>query len=480
MFEKKRGTRFLASVMALVMLLSLAPVGALAADEPPTNEECSAMPLPANEANPKPVVTDEENTANTNEEPTSPLRNEGDAVMTADNNASPFGLSWNTPLKINDISLSKSVCENCDVYYYETGSTELTQFEGTITHSNQPVPYGIVFFVAPHEGYALTEIIANNTKNAEFFSIANNDDISETDFYTKNSGNSNMTPVQKLLAAGFDETGLRNLVTEAKDQKNCVAAFIYSRSGTNNASISDTLSFYAKKLATLEKKVDHVTRGSEQLNLATQKVRAGDIITYSFTVTYYQGTDSITYENIRVTDSRVTDPQTMEFQGPSGGNTTETKTATYTVTEQDIINAAQNEDKLTNTATLTYTYQAPYNNGAYTVSDTATANVTTVGTVSYEYTGTVPDGVANLPTTASHEKNEQVRVADRPNNITGYTFEGWTAPADVTVNSDGYFAMPDKSITFTGKWIANKYKVTYKDGDTCKFVNDVLQIREGL
>lgn len=57
MFEKKRGTRFLASVMALVMLLSLAPVGALAADE-----------TPANEANPKSVVTDEENTENTNEE----------------------------------------------------------------------------------------------------------------------------------------------------------------------------------------------------------------------------------------------------------------------------------------------------------------------------------------------------------------------------------------------------------------------------
>ena len=73
MFEKKRGTRFLASVMALVMLLSLAPVGALAADEePPANEECSTVALPANEANPNPVVTDEENTANTNEEPTPP------------------------------------------------------------------------------------------------------------------------------------------------------------------------------------------------------------------------------------------------------------------------------------------------------------------------------------------------------------------------------------------------------------------------
>ena len=38
MFEKKRGTRFLASVMALVMLLSLAPVGALAAETGKTFE----------------------------------------------------------------------------------------------------------------------------------------------------------------------------------------------------------------------------------------------------------------------------------------------------------------------------------------------------------------------------------------------------------------------------------------------------------
>lgn len=73
MFEKKRGKRFLASVMALVMLLSLAPVGALAADgETLTNEECSTAALPANETDPKPVVTDEQNTGNTNEETTPP------------------------------------------------------------------------------------------------------------------------------------------------------------------------------------------------------------------------------------------------------------------------------------------------------------------------------------------------------------------------------------------------------------------------
>ena len=71
MFEKKNGKRFLASVMALVMLLSLAPVGALAAENEDPQEN-TAVTLPANETAPKPVVTDEQNTENTNEEPTPP------------------------------------------------------------------------------------------------------------------------------------------------------------------------------------------------------------------------------------------------------------------------------------------------------------------------------------------------------------------------------------------------------------------------
>ena len=71
MFEKKRGKRFLASVMALVMLLSLAPVGALAAENE-DQQENPAVTQPADETNPKPVVTDEQNTENTNEEPTPP------------------------------------------------------------------------------------------------------------------------------------------------------------------------------------------------------------------------------------------------------------------------------------------------------------------------------------------------------------------------------------------------------------------------
>ena len=88
MFEKKRGKRFLASVMALVMLLSLAPVGALAAENEDSQEN-TTVSLPADEANPKPVET---GTANTNEETTPPPANEGIAVLPANNNNAPVAL----------------------------------------------------------------------------------------------------------------------------------------------------------------------------------------------------------------------------------------------------------------------------------------------------------------------------------------------------------------------------------------------------
>lgn len=69
MFEKKRGKRFLASVMALVMLLSLAPVGALATDK--TTEESPAVAQSAVEGKDQQAEVDTEDTnENTPTEPT--------------------------------------------------------------------------------------------------------------------------------------------------------------------------------------------------------------------------------------------------------------------------------------------------------------------------------------------------------------------------------------------------------------------------
>ena len=484
MFEKKRGKRFLASVMALVMLLSLTPVGALAADEPPTTEESSAV----EDENQQAVMDTPENGETTNSDAddgvtTLPLLDEsrpvGDnseaAIIPEKNLIAPYfpsgpqnPISTDTK-KISNISITENERENCDVYYYESGSTELKEFNGTIAHTNYDAPYGVVFFVAPRDGYALTKITADTAK-AEFYSIANNEEIAQTEFYTKNSNTGNKTPVKKLIAAGFDENNLNALVTQAKEKK-CVAAFIFSRSGRDTNNIVVNLGFYAKKLATLEKTVTGVKRNNETIDLETTKVRAGDVIEYSFKVTYDSTDGNLTYKDVTVTDSRLTDPQKMTFTTSE----TETQKATYTVTEQDIVEAAKNGDKLTNTATLTYTYQAPYNNGEYTVSDTATANVTTVSSVIYQYTGDVPSGVS-LPDSVIYEKGDSVSVATAPENVTGYTFSGWSpTDVDVTVNEDK-FTMPGHSVTFTGTWTANSnvsYKVHYyKDGTTDKVFDD--------
>lgn len=75
MFEKKRGKRFLASVMALVMLLSLAPVGALATDE--TTEESPAVAQSAVEGK------GQQDTEDTNENtPTEPTKDSDSAEAT--------------------------------------------------------------------------------------------------------------------------------------------------------------------------------------------------------------------------------------------------------------------------------------------------------------------------------------------------------------------------------------------------------------
>ena len=89
MFEKKRGKRFLASVMALVMLLSLAPVGALATEGEGQPAENQTVTQPANGVDQKPVET---GTANTNEETTPPPANEGITTLPANNNNTTVAL----------------------------------------------------------------------------------------------------------------------------------------------------------------------------------------------------------------------------------------------------------------------------------------------------------------------------------------------------------------------------------------------------
>ena len=405
MFEKKRGKRFLASVMALVMLLSLAPVGALAVG------------------------------------------------------GGGYGISVN----LNETNRGK-----CNVYYAETKTayratstdqnlTELNQ-GGSVTHdkSENLTSYGVIFFVAPHDGYALEGLGA--TASAEIYqSIVNNENLRQTDFWTKNS------QIENLRRAGFTEEQIEALAQEAKN-KGCVAAFIFTRSASNWGDINSNLNFTTHQLATFEKSITAVRSGDTTYtnDLNNVKVRVGDVITYSFKVTFYPDGNNITYSDIVVTDERLGGEDSRITFTDSSSAGTQTETKNYTVTSEDI-----RTGKLENTATLTYKYKAPYNVGAVNATATATARIATVSAVSYAYTGTVPAGAPNVREgvySPTHYAEDQiVPIAPIP-SLEGYQFTGWTAPADVTVDdATGTFTMPDKSITFTGEWIANKHSVTYKD-----------------
>ena len=406
MFEKKRGTRFLASVMALVMLLSLAPVGALAAG------------------------------------------------------GGGYGISVN----LNETSRGE-----CNVYYAETKSTyrdtstdqnliELNQ-GGSVTHakSENLTSYGVIFFVAPHDGHALEGMDAT-ASDGNYLSIVNNEDLHQTDFWTQKS------QITHLKSAGFTEEQITTLAQEAKS-KGCVAAFIFTRSASNWGDIDSKLNFTTHQLATFEKSITAVKSGDETYteNLNNVKVRVGDVITYSFEVTFYPDGNNITYSDIVVTDERLGGEDSRITFTDSSSAGTQTETKNYTVTSEDI-----RTGKLENTATLTYKYKAPYNVGAVNSTATATAKIATVSAVSYQYdNGPRPSDATDVTTgvyaPTERSEGESVTVAANPTG-TGYTFSGWTAPGDVTVNDNGTFTMPDKSITFTGKWIANKHSVTYKDG----------------
>ncbi|BAK98474.1 hypothetical protein OBV_12760 [Oscillibacter valericigenes Sjm18-20] len=85
-----------------------------------------------------------------------------------------------------------------------------------------------------------------------------------------------------------------------------------------------------------------------------------------------------------------------------------------------------------------------------------------VSTVTYEYTGTVPTDASALPSTVSYKFGAPVTIAEDA-TATGYTFNGWENGDAKAVN----FTMPDGSVTLTGSWDINTYKLTveYKYAD---------------
>ena len=97
--------------------------------------------------------------------------------------------------------------------------------------------------------------------------------------------------------------------------------------------------------------------------------------------------------------------------------------------------------------------------------------------ITYEYTGTVPDGAAaQLPPPVSDVAYKSEQTVDNVPTLPGYSFVGWTSE-QVTPDASGKFTMPNKDVVFKGSW-TEKDKVTIKyvakDGGTVTLANETL------
>lgn len=83
----------------------------------------------------------------------------------------------------------------------------------------------------------------------------------------------------------------------------------------------------------------------------------------------------------------------------------------------------------------------------------------TLYSVTYNYTGTVPDNVPAAPAVSSYNEGAIVGVEAEP-NVSNYTFSGWSS-TDVTA-TNGSFTMPAKNVVFTGSFTQKTtYNVIY-------------------
>lgn len=79
--------------------------------------------------------------------------------------------------------------------------------------------------------------------------------------------------------------------------------------------------------------------------------------------------------------------------------------------------------------------------------------------VTYTYTGSVPQGL-QPPTETEYDFGASVTIANAPDAVPGYTFEGWKRGTEDATN----FSMPAENVTITGNWKKNDdagYKIEY-------------------
>ncbi len=279
----------------------------------------------------------------------------------------------------------------------ENGNTIRTY---TITYTSTDVSStGLIYFIKPDEGYAVTYVYDNtgNTYSQFYATSAVKDYYSKSDFLNAYGGSHNGGWYTDIMTNAEWDALIAQAIAAG-----CDAVYWNTRGGiTANGSYTGYYTNYCNKLPTVDKVITSLTRtvdGEETTITYVEgetEVQVGDVINYTVTVTTYYETVDITYSNAYLTDtmssgsgaaatftdtSATNSGTVLEVTNDLGNGTTQTAvsqtagtyTVTYTVTEEDV------DSVLLNTVALSYDYTSTYSKGSYGGSANAECAVTIV------------------------------------------------------------------------------------------------------
>lgn len=269
-----------------------------------------------------------------------------------------------------------------------------------------------------------------------------------------------------------DETTYNKTIAAAKTLKNN-AEYLYTVCyGAQNDVIDwnkETVGDFLENHIASTGKAYNATDSGDSLSEAFAKIYESikQGISSGFTVTDPMG-QYVTLQDKSLTDSTISNGKIIWT--PKNGTTVDNdgkKTTTYTLTYKVTLGEVPEDG----TYPLNKDTTLKFKDG--NADKTLHFNVPGVYreapryTVTYQYTGDVPDGAQDqLPSdNTQYKKGDTVTVKDAP-TLDGYTFSGWTPTTENVTINNGKFEMPANNVVLEGSWTKLEgYTVKYMWGD---------------
>lgn len=268
------------------------------------------------------------------------------------------GAGWNPTDRTIEFYVAD--VQNTNLYYVENGHTGTFNFnqvqEHTVIYGTVYGKWNMVFFAAPHDGYALTFLsAANNYGSTDWTSIRDNQLVDPNNDYFENA---------------YGTAHYNRVLQRAQGTYGADGCFWFTRAESDDGDCRAYIIAISEKLPTVEKEIESVDGEPYEPGMSAQR---GDVVKFRITVTTYKSTYRIYYNNAVLTDKLTAagdDDWIRREITLYDTSDTQTFDYTYTVVDGDI------NKIISNTVSLEYNYRADYSQGSYEVSDTATAELT--------------------------------------------------------------------------------------------------------